>query len=145
MMRYLLRYCFIALLLQMGCAFSAEEPPSDAPLKLEGIKKAYIFPETVTVKVTNIGPDVVVYGIGIQKQVGEKWQDFMTNIDDSEPIRMAFKLRRIKAHESKSLTWEPKNTPKIFGSVQGTYRVYVIYDVGKDDHRKFYSEAFIIR
>ena len=125
-------------------ANSAEPSALEMPLKLEGIKDSYIFPEPVTLKVTNITQSIVMYGAGIQKQEGEKWQDFMTNMDDHEPIRMAFKVRKINEHESQILTWEPKFIPNIFGSKKGIYRVYLILDVGENDHKKFYSETFEI-
>lgn len=116
-----------------------------APLKVEGLKDSYTFPAPITVKVTNIGQSLVVYGVGIQEKLPDRWQDFMTNIDDHEPIRMEFKLRKIKAGESQLLTWEPKFVPKTFGTPKGTYRVYIIWDAaGENDHRKFYSEPFKI-
>ena len=115
------------------------------PLKLESIKDNYVFPEPIAVKVTDTSQHLVVYGIGIQQQQGDgRWQDFMTNIDDHEPARMEFKLRKIKTLEAQTLTWEPKWIPKKFGQIKGTYRVYVIWNASENDHEKLYSAPFKI-
>lgn len=143
MINYLVKLLLVGCVWSVSCAISAEVPSSGAPFELGGIKEAYIFPEAVTVKITNVTSGIVVYEIGIQRLYGERWQDFMTNMDDSEPFRMVGALRKINAHESKSFTWEPKKIPKTFGPTQGTYRVCIIYDVGKE-HERFYSQVFLM-
>jgi hypothetical protein len=131
-------FCLLFLLLANA------DDTAGVPLKVEGIKGSYPASAAITVKVSNVTQGLVVYGLGIQMQTSEGWRDFMTNIDDPAPDHMEFKLRKIGAGKTQTLTWQPKLVPKMYGPINGTYRVYFIWNADPSDHKKFYSVPFKI-
>jgi hypothetical protein len=141
-------YCLLGswslLLLAVASAGTTEIAPADAPLKLEGVKPHYELQKSVAVVITNGSDKTVMYGIGVQRQGKEKWEDFATNIGDREPYAMQFGYSKLQSHHPKNLIWNPKPYPKGLEAHSGTYRFFVAYQVGDNDYRMFYSEPFKI-
>lgn len=120
---------FLVLLSETGCVAADEVPP----LKIEGVKAKYLPGDPITIKVTNVSSQPVSYGLGVlSSQSGDKWYEFLTNIEDHEICRKAFMVRKLLGNESKVFTWNPKDVDKPSSIVKspiktGVYRFYISY------------------
>jgi hypothetical protein len=131
-MRALLLSCFFAGLVFQSAGLGADESPV---LKMEGVKRAYSLKDSVVVKITNTSSRPVVFGIGVLDRDKDGWQEFLTNIEDREIARKAFRLDTIAPHSSRVFTWSPARVDKPPHEVYpGSYRIYLAY---QDAHGAF--------
>ena len=68
-----------------------------------------------------------------------KWEELLTNIEDREFGREAFKLRKLFGNQSEKLMWNPKSLGKPYLVGKGVYRFYVAFSAGESDEEKFRS------
>jgi hypothetical protein len=128
---------FLNILLVAACVAADEFPP----LRIEGVKAGYSLKEPVVISVTNISSKTITYGIGVLVRGDEQWEELLTNLEDHEFGRMAFKLRKLPGNKCVTLIWHPQELTKPYLIGKGMYRFYVAFTVGENDRRIFLLET----